>query len=419
MRLVFKYSFLFLFVISLNIKAAVWEDNQSWSLQYEEDYGHWINSNAVNEDIFINPKSPYFGVKTDCADTAYALRAIFAFEHKLPFAITNPSGSRGSNRTLNNHQNNWNNLPTNTQRLVAMINEIGDSVGTENLAYFDTFPIAIKSISPGSLFMYKIKARFGNFIRHTYNIKGINPIGTFDVIYSTQAIKAHGLSLMRRKDKEFDNIPNDPWGFRKFRWPEHLGLDLGSIPSELGPSNEQYALAQSLGEAGFFKYVKKTVASSSESSSQRMTRLFKTVCSESQARIDYVNQGLDHLKEINNKCMSYEEFDAYSTPARDQSLKELFENLKSAFTDVENEGGLNTVPPELIEFSEIIFKNKIVSNTDLLTFCPINFMPNKSIDLKTLWNRLESGTLSSHPNDRVEARWGESTKNLTKCKRWY
>ena len=52
--------------------------------------------------MFNDPKSPYYGISTDCADTAYALRAIFAFENKLPFAITNPSGNRGASLSLNN-----------------------------------------------------------------------------------------------------------------------------------------------------------------------------------------------------------------------------------------------------------------------------------------------------------------------------
>ena len=418
MRFFSKLSLLFLYFISINTRAAVWEDNQSWSLQYEEEYSQWMLSNAVNEKIFVDSKSPYYGMRTDCADTIYALRAIFAFEHNLPFAISSPSGSRGSNGTMNNRQNNWDYLPSRKQRLIAMINEIGDSVGTENLAFFDTFPVAIKSISSGSLFMYKIKARFGNFIRHTYNIKGINPVGTFDVIYSTQAIKAKHLPLMRRKDKEFENIPSAPWGFRKFRWPEHLGQELSVIPKELGPSNEQFVLAEKLGEAEFFKYVRKTLSTSNETSGQRLIRLFKAVCSESQARIDYVNQGLEHLREINNKCMNYEEFDAYSTPARDQSLKELFEHLNGAYADLEKEGGLSTVPHELIKFSENIFKNKPTMNSDLFTYCPINFGLNKALDLKVLYKRILQGTLSSHPNDSLEARWGESTK-LTKCKRWY
>ena len=45
--------------------------------------------------------------------------------------------------------------------------------------------------------------------------------------------------------------------------------------------------------------------------------------------------------------MNYEEFDAYSTPARDQTLKELFEKYKTAYTDAENEGLLNSLSPKM------------------------------------------------------------------------
>ncbi len=419
MRLLLRLASIFLFLSTFNCFASVWDDNQLWSVQYEEDFSIWMNSNSVNETMFTDSKSPYFGISTDCADTAYALRAIFAFEHNLPFAISNPSGARGSNKTLNNRQNTWNNLPTNKQRLVAMINEIGDSVGTENLAYFDTFPIAINNIAPGSVFMYKIKARFGNFIRHTYNIKNINPVGTFDVIYSTQANKAKGLPLLRRKDREFENMPSEPWGFKKFRWPEQLGLSLADIPDELGPSLEQYTLAKQLGEVGFFKYVTKTLSKTSEPANQKMSRLFNSICVEAQARIEYVNQGLGHLLETKNACMNYEEFDAYSTPARDQMLKELFEKFQHAYLDAEADGELNSVAADIVEYSEVIFKHKSAAQKELLSVCPINYTNGKSISLSELWNRILLGTLSSHPNDTVGARWGESNSRLTKCKRWY
>jgi hypothetical protein len=126
----FFFVLLVLVIFSHSSKAAVWEDNQVWSLQYEEEFSHWMQSAAVNETMFTSPQSPYYGINTDCADTAYALRAIFAYEHLLPFAIRSPSGSRGRNRTLNNRLTNWDaQRPTSIQRLIAMINEIGESVG--------------------------------------------------------------------------------------------------------------------------------------------------------------------------------------------------------------------------------------------------------------------------------------------------
>lgn len=416
MKITLSSFILSLTFLAFNAKAAVWEDTQSWSLEYEEKFVQWVQSPAVREKMFTDKNSPYYGINTDCADTSYALRAIFAFEHKLPFAITNPSGSRDASKTLNNRTNKFDSAGPENKRLVALITEIGDSVGTENLTRFDTFPTAIKNITPGSLFTYKMKARFGKFIRHAYNIKGINPVGTFDVIYSTQANKENHGDLLRRRDREFENLPGDPWGFRKFRWPEHIGKDLSAIPLELGPSTEQFTLASQMDTRTFFKYVAKTLATTTETSGERLGRLFKVVCLESQARIQYVNEALEYLKQTNNACMDYQKFDAFSTPSRDGALKEMFEKFKQAFVEAK---GSNSGDPQIIAFADYIFNKKGTVKAELLAACPVNYRPEMSIDLGTLWGRLEAGKLSSHPNDTVTVRWGETSGPQTKCKRWY
>lgn len=403
--------------LSFNAQAAVWEDTQSWSADYERKYVAWVQSNAVRERMFTDPSSPYYGINTDCADTAYAFRAIFAFENKLPFAITNPSGSREVSKTLNNRTNKFDYAGPENKRLVALITEIGDSVGTENLTRFDTYPIALKNISSGAIFTYKMKARFGKFIRHTYNIKDINPVGTFDVIYSTQANHEKKGDLLRRRDREFENLPSDPWGFRKFRWPEQLGRGLSELPVEMGASNEQYDLLTQFTDArSYFKNVSKVVATTTETSGERLERLFKVVCLESQARIEYVNEALEYLKKTNNACMDYEKFDAFSTPNRDGALKEMFEKFKQAFIEAQKTSSGN---PQILAFADYIFNKKGTVQSELLAACPINYRPGMSIDLGELSRRINSERLSSHPNDIVEVRWGESTKPQTKCKRWY
>ena len=409
-------TFLIVIFTTYTASAAVWEDTNSWSLEYEQKFTEWMGSSAVREGMFNNPGSPYYGVNTDCADTAYAFRAVFAFENKLPFAITNPSGSREPSKTLNNRTNKFDYAGTENKRVVALITEIGDSVGTENLTRYDTFPTAIKTIKGGTLFTYKIKARFGKFIRHTYNIKEVNPVATFDVIYSTQANQAKRGDLLRRRDREFENLPDDPWGFRKFRWPEHLGKDLSVIPAELGASNEQYVLAASMSTGAFFKYVAKQLATTTETAGERLNRVFNSVCLESQARIMYVNEGLEYARQTNNACMDYAKFDAYSTPARDAALKDMYLKFEQAFKDAQSQGG---VDPRIMSFAEYIFKGKGTVEAELLAACPINYRSGVNINIGLLWSRLKNGRLSSHPNDIVEVRWGEITKPLTKCKRWY
>lgn len=421
MKNTIKFLTIFLAIGSNYTKASIWEDKNSWSEQYEEEFSHWINSNKVHENIFRDKNSPYYGINTDCADTTYALRAIFAFENKLPFAIKDPTGDRNGRGSLfNNKSKNWDKYGDENKKLIKMINDLGESVGTENLAYFDSYPTTIKKIHPGSFFMYKLKANHGQFIRHSYNIKGINPVGTFDAIYSTQANKAKTLPLIRRKEIEFSHAPAKSWGFKRMRWPDQIGKDLEKLPSEMGASLEQYELAQKLGEIEFFKLIKKTLAKSNETPTEKLERLLKSACTEAQARVDYVNQGIQHLKETNNKCMDYEQFDAYSTPARDKNLKELFEKLKLAFEDVKKvESNTFTGSDTSYNLVAQIFEENFNGQEELLSFCPISYKKDSSINLKNLYLRIENNQLSSHPNDTLEIRWGEKKGIKTNCKAWY
>ncbi len=415
MKILLSFLIIAFTISSQNASAAVWEDTKSWSIDYENKFTEWMGSTAVREGMFTDRNSPYYGVNTDCADTAYAMRAIFAFENKLPFAIINPSGSRGVSKSLNNKANKFDAAGPENKRVVALIKEIGSSVGTENLTRYDTYPIAIKSIQGGALFTYKMKARFGKFIRHAYNIKTVNPIGTYDVIYSTQANQQKRGDLLRRRDRDFENLPGDPWGFRRFKWPEHLGLGIDVIPAELGASTEQFDLVRQYG-SGFFKYVSKQIATSAETSSERLTRVFNNVCQEAQARIMYVNEALEFAKKTNNACMDYTAFDAYSTPARDGALKDMFLNLQSTYQGAKGQGG---VDPVIFSYAEYIFTGKGSVSAELLAACPIAYRPGATIDLATFWNRMNNERMSSHPNDIVEVRWGEKTSPQTRCKRWY
>ena len=94
----------------------------------------------------------------------------------------------------------------------------------------------------------------------------------------------------------------------------------------------------------------------------------------------------------------------------------MYLKFEQTLKDAQNQGG---VDPRIMSFAEYIFKGKGAVQTELLAACPINYRPGVTIDIGLLWSRLKNGRLSSHPNDIVEVRWGEITKPLTKCKRWY
>src|SRR5688572_30808120 len=84
--------------------AAVWETQAQWNDQYENLYGEWVQTRLKN-DAFSNPKSPFYGIPTDCADLIYTARALFAFENKLPFKIRNSRTTAGG--FITNSETKW------------------------------------------------------------------------------------------------------------------------------------------------------------------------------------------------------------------------------------------------------------------------------------------------------------------------
>ena len=225
--------------------------------------------------------------------------------------------------------------------------------------------------------------------------------------------------MTRRKSKEFVNLPHDPWGFKRFRWPQYIGTSISSLPEELKASNEQFKIAEELGATNFFKYVKSLLKTEDEDPEQKLFRALNATCEESMARIKYVDQAIEFLKQTNGACMDYRDFDTYSTPARDKALTETFNKLRDTYQELDRNNDLSRANPTHVQITEAIFKNVFVPEDELLNFCSINYSQSSRISLKELWKRINNGLISSHPNDNLEVRWGEKSNSKTSCKRWY
>lgn len=411
-------------VMTAPAHSQVWQHTQEWNQEWERKYGEWVNSDEVYERMFVDRNSPYSGVRADCADAAHGLRIIFAYENGLPFAVRNPSGSRGDRdpyRNFHNGIDRFNHISDQDRRVVQFINYVGNSMGSHFLTHDNTFPVKLEEIGSGDMFTYRIRARFGNFIRHVYNIKAVNPTGTFDVIYATQAIKDNNLPMIRRREREFVHRPQGQWGFRRFRWPEHIGQPLSAIPSELGNSSEQFRLSSELGN-DFFPHLTRLLRTTVETPEARLKRSLRNLCLEAQGRVDNVAQAITYLNSINGRCMDYTEFDIYSTPARDEALNQTFLNTQRDYQEILDEGLGSRVDPNLLDMTAEIFSRS--SNRqyveELTDFCPVEIRAGRVLDLGELRRRQVDGKLSSHPNDTFEHRWGEPTRDrLTRCRRHY
>ncbi|PIK15705.1 hypothetical protein [Halobacteriovorax sp. JY17] len=400
-------------LLSFSTLGAVWHADNAWDNNYEEMYSKWMTSKEVHAKLFVDPASKYYGLRADCADAAYALRAIFSFENSLPFAISNPSGGR-SNNYLSNSVTAFDRISNPHKRVVAFLNNLGESVGTENLSRLDTYPVKLASIRPSTLFTYKIKGRFGKVIRHAYTIKNIQTTGSFDLIYSTQAIKKENLPMNYREGKELVNLPQTVWGFRRFKSPEYLGTQNSALPEFLSYSEEQFSLAKKLGQNEFFTYVKSLLKTENETPNKLIARVLKNICQEASQRIGNVNQGVAYNNSRNGRCMDYTDYDIYSTPARDKALKGAYESLAYNWQKI----GSQVSDNQLALIVESIVKSTYLDEELVLEYCPIRVEGLATYNLAELWRRIRNGNLSSHPNDSLGARWGEAGVR-TSCKVWY
>jgi len=413
-----------LILLSFPAFSEVWEDTNRWSMDWERKYANWIGTSKVHTRMFTSKKSKYYGVRADCADAAYALRAIFSLENKLPFKVHAPIGNDSElYEALSNKTDKFDDAGnTPEKRLVAMINYLGRSIGTEHLSHIDTIPIKIDKLAPGMLFTYKIKGGNGNFIRHAYSIKGISEYGNFDVLYSTQAIARDKLPMMRKSGFIFTNLPQGSWGFRRWKWPSQEGLANSDLPQEMGYSNEQYSMVKKHGKR-FFRIVKDRLKTSDEHPQDMLMRKIKLICKEAQTRATYVNQGLAYRRKIGGRCMNYEEYDAYSTPARDENLLSSIETLKADYNEVIYRRLVNRVNPRVMDAVRGIFQGygffQQTVRDDLFYMCTINYRRGVKINLHHVYDRLSKRLMTSHPNDGVAQRWGETSQGRTRCRKWY
>ena len=130
-------------LVSTQVFADVWVSNNTWNDSWEKRYAEWIKSD-VSRDIFLQGR---YSIKTDCADAAYSLRAIFAYENKLPFVIRNPNKYRSSYSNL-------------TKNLIVTLVKITDdlknfyagymvSQALRQLEMIPTRPLSVGKISGG------------------------------------------------------------------------------------------------------------------------------------------------------------------------------------------------------------------------------------------------------------------------------
>lgn len=224
--------------------SSVWEVENQWDNSWDQAYREWVKSDKVHRKLFTKKGTVFYNFPTDCADFLYVLRMVFAYQNKLPFVITAPSDYNDENGILSQASHKWDHIEDQKKRLKAFMHYVSQEKGTNSLVK-DTFPLAVKEITSGDVYVTRWKLIFFGTNNHSYLIKEIGGDGN-GLFYASDAPRDVRKLAKTKKYPDFV-YKSKPWGYRRWRRPEHILIPEGDIPLELGLSYEQYDILDEVG----------------------------------------------------------------------------------------------------------------------------------------------------------------------------
>jgi hypothetical protein len=302
-------------------QAAVWPVRAQWNAAVEVEYSNWVQRNFHAEFFFEN--TPYAEIETDCADAAYGMRMVFAFEHGLPFTIRDPQKTR---HLISEQTTRFDRYPEGLPRFLAFMDWIMSITSTATLAH-DTYPVQInrEQIRPGIIYL--------TWHAHAMQIVSVRKSGTIQYLASTTP---RAIRPMRSSIGYPLYVPADPKarrfgdGFRRFKQPGDFGRPDETLQ---GYSTEQFQQAQAMNREllPFYEWVQKRLALESESTGIKVKRAMVAVCEMAWDRGNAIAEAqavLQRMHQRGRSCMSPAEYEEHSTPGRDRQLLRAFEHLE-------------------------------------------------------------------------------------------
>lgn len=393
---------LFLSLSSLDVSAEVWTSVQSWNEEMEEKYSEWIKTSFA-DNVFSHPNSSYYGIKTDCADALLVARLIFSFEQKLPFSFKNVDGQIVTEKT-----NEFNYAPID-KRLVLFANSLADQVSVQNLASENSYYIHPSDIRAGDFYLVRWTNAEGKTNHHAYLIKSILPTGDLELLSSTTPKAVRTLSTRLGMPVQFFSA--SPFGFKRYK-ERHSSLNLQEDKTQL-----QWL---KLGENEFYGRVKEMLRTEEDDYQKNFDRRFLNLCRSLELRLEVVLAASKRIAEKNGQCLSSSEFDEFSTPSRDQNIKREFERIINGWkTLVFKKVNHNLPSDQSLGLDYLIGKdNSEEGKIALDNRCRVHFVSETreqfSMGLRSFYQRLKTGLISSDPNQSIKVRYGLS-KEMRRC----
>lgn len=386
-----------LFLFPFNYaSAAVWNAQHQWDDNWEKRYQQWVKKNWT-DDIFMNPAKPiYYKYETDCADASYAMRAMFAYEHKLPFLVRNP---QRPGAMISNDMSKWDNLPQG-KRMRAFLDFLADSTDTRALSHA-TYPIALADIKPGDIYVAPGV--------HSYQIVEVTETGIAEVMASTTPKTAR--FMLRTPSFPFYVPESDRMldGYRRFKQPQRIRQSAKQQP---GYSDEQFRLAKDVDfdYVAFTDIISRKLGSRPEKPDEKTMRLLLALCMYANDRSVYVYDALWHLQQMRQEgrqCMTKREYYDYSTPSRDKRLKMFFDSVRRHIDRV-GRFDPRSRPARWAKAVFAIDEPPAGELKHLNDFCMVQMTLGEELymSLRELRKNLEGGHLVSDPHAPLQYRWG-------------
>ncbi len=415
MQILKKYRLIILvLMMSINANASVWDATNQWNAEWENKYEQWVKANwnihvfdtKLRADGSLNP---YYGLRTDCADTVYSMRIIYSFENKLPFVVNDPT-KKGN--LINNNMSRWDGLSSN-DKIKNFLKAMFSILSTRSLPN-DTIPVAISREwihSGGLILATKVN-------HHSWTIKDILSFGIPHLIYHSVAGGATTSTLDERKSWpnpswvfQGDQTPQGNAGFRYWKPQSYITDPAWKVP---GYSEEQYRIPLN----SWVEVVQHKLALDKETDQSLVNRMLGNICDGINSRIKDVKEAIDFVNASGNKCMDYTTYDNYSTPSRDHRVYDDMMSLRKSYKQILDLNGGRLIDPKLKKQLDKIYPqisqsamteagSMQVSVVDQNSVCIISYQTNKKADLAEIKRRMFLGLISNNPLDGLLYRWGE------------
>lgn len=360
--------FIFLAVVCVftqSARADVWPTENQWNDEYERKFSQFIANMDMN--IFSDPESPFYGIRTDCADAAYALRIIFAAKHRLPVAFYNKGTGKYDITNENiktKYGSNYRNIKNEANRIKAFIVDVSLRTTTSSLVD-DTYPVQVtrEAFQPGIMFIQprkEVKNASSDDLAeielgHVYYVSGFK---YNSIAYFGSTTPRMVRPLTPRYQVVWAPVAQGS-GFRAWRQPGKKAQEHKFY------GNDQYKLAG--WKEG--KFVNRKLRTLWTQAVYRQLRLPNTsardVLEASFANAHYAIQDrmliVDRAWEIaranikeHGKCMSASTDNNYSTPSRDNKLRSEFRRLDRTLKEIANSTSREVCTSEMQYASRII-----------------------------------------------------------------